>query len=82
MNIGIIFKCKEAAHICDKSQYRESSFFERFLMKMHQMMCKVCRDHSLENSKLTEILQKADLKTFPENKKQDLRKVIQQEISK
>jgi len=82
MNIGILFNCSEAAHICDKSQYQESSFFERFLMKLHQMMCRVCREHSSENTKLTEIIEKADLKTMPEDKKENIRKIIQQEISK
>jgi hypothetical protein len=82
MNLGIIFKCKEASHICDKSQYKESSFIERLLMRMHQWMCKVCREHSAENTKLTEIIQKADLKTMPAERKDELRQVIQQEISK
>ncbi|MCW5520158.1 hypothetical protein J1N09_09930 [Aureitalea sp. L0-47] len=82
MNLGILFKCKDAAHICDKSQYRESSRFERMLMRMHQWMCKVCRQHSEENSKLTEIIQKANLRSLPEDKKKELQKVIQQEISK
>ena len=82
MNLGILFKCKEASHICDKSQYKESSVLERFFMRMHQWMCKVCRDHSTENSKLTEIIQKADLKTMPRKGKDELRKIIQQEISK
>jgi hypothetical protein len=82
MNFGIIFKCKEASHICDKSQYEESSFIERLLMRMHQWMCKVCRDHSTENSKLTEVIRKADLKTLPETKIQELKQVIQHEISK
>ncbi|MBT8262919.1 MAG: hypothetical protein KJO05_08865 [Bacteroidia bacterium] len=82
MNLGILFKCNEAAHICDKSQYKESSFIERLLMRMHQWMCAVCREHSSENTKLTEIIQKADLKTMPEKDKIELREVIQQEISK
>lgn len=82
MNFRILFKCGDAAHICDKSQYRESSRTERILMRMHQWWCKVCRQHSAENTKLTEIIQKADLKSIPEEKKQEMRKVIQQEISK
>ncbi len=82
MNIGILFKCSEAAHVCDKSQYHESSVFERVLMKLHQMMCRVCREHSSENTKLTKVIEKADLKTMPEDKKEDIRKIIQQEISK
>ncbi len=82
MNFGIIIKCKEASHICDKSQYEESSYAERLLMRMHQWMCRVCRRHSAENAKLTEVIRKANLKTLPETKKQELQQVIQHEISK
>ena len=82
MNLGILFKCKDAAHICDKSQYRESTFMERILMKMHQLMCRVCREHSSENARLSEAIEKANLKTIPEPTKQNMREVIQQEISK
>jgi hypothetical protein len=52
------------------------------LMRMHQWMCKVCREHSAENSRLTEVIQKAQLRSMPEEKKKELREVIQQEISK
>jgi hypothetical protein len=82
MNLGIIFNCNDASHICDKSQYAESTATERLLMKLHQWMCRICREHSAENSKLTEALHKAELKTLPEEDKAVLRRTIQQEISK
>lgn len=82
MNIGIIFKCNDAAHICDKSQYAEATATERMFMKIHQWMCKICRQHSAENSKLTKAIREADLKTFPKAKKEVLKETIQQEISK
>ena len=82
MKLGIVFKCNKAAHICDKSQYAESTLAERLFMRMHQWMCSICRDHSNENSKLTETLHKADIQLYPQEKKEILRQRIQQEIWK
>ncbi len=82
MNLGIIFKCGEAAHVCDKSQYRESSLFERMLMKMHHLMCRICRKHSSENGKLSEAINKSNVKVLSEKDKSVLKEKIQQEISK
>ena len=82
MNLGIIFKCEEASHICDKSQYEESSFWEHLLMKMHHMMCKVCREHSAINTKLSRLIRRADVKTLPDDARNKMKEKIQKEISK
>lgn len=82
MNLGIIFKCDEASHICDKSQYAESSYWERLLMKMHHMMCKVCREHSALNTRLSKLIGKADIKTLPKERKERIRKEIQDATGK
>lgn len=82
MSLTIIFKCDAAAHICDKSQYKESSLWERIQMKMHHLMCRICRQHSERNTKLSQVIQIANLKTLPVEKKKELRDTIQQEISK
>lgn len=82
MNLEIIFKCSEAANVCDRSQYAESNLGERLLLKAHLLICKICRNHSTLNGKLTQAIRKANLRSLPEDKKQELRKTIQQEISK
>lgn len=82
MNLGILFKCDDAANVCDRSQYSESTVSERLLMKFHHVICRICREHSALNGKLSRAIKKANLQSFPEHKKRELRKVIQQEISK
>lgn len=82
MNLSIMFNCGAAAKTCDKSQYQESSLLDRILMKMHHLMCRVCREHSAENTKLTNALQKADVKTLTRDEKEHIRKKVQQEIAK
>ena len=82
MKLEIMFKCDKAAHICDKSQYAESSWWERRMTKMHHMMCKVCREHSALNSKLSRLINRANLKPLSDEKKSEMQQRIQEEIDK
>ena len=76
------FKCDEAVHVCDKSQYNEASFFEKLLLKLHILICALCRGHVKRNNKLTETIKSAKIKTLQPEEKQILKTRIQQEITK
>ncbi len=82
MNFVKIFKCEAAAHVCDKSQYKESSLWERIVMKLHHLICHACREHSNENTKLTKAIETANIQILTADKKEAIRETIQQEISK
>lgn len=73
-------KCEEAVHVCDKGQYKEASFFEKLLLNLHNLMCKLCRKHSKQNTKLTETIKSADLKTLPKTEKNRIHELILKEI--
>ena len=45
--------CNEAAIICDKSQYKESSFFEKIKLNWHIFTCKICSLYVKQNKKMT-----------------------------
>lgn len=47
--------CDEATTICDKSQYKEASFFEIIQLKLHFIFCKVCAIYSKQNNFLTKL---------------------------
>lgn len=55
-----IFKisCDEATTICDKSQYKESSFLDKVKLSIHFFRCKYCKCYSKQNSFLTEMYKK------------------------
>ena len=74
-------KCDETAHVCDKCQYDEASYWDNFKMKLHLLMCKYCRTYSTTNNKLTKSIKSADIKTFPIDKKELLKAQINQEIN-
>ncbi len=74
-------KCNEAVHVCDKSQYNEASFFEILKLKMHILLCTLCRSHVKRNCKLTETIKSANLKTLRPEEKEILKTRLQQEIN-
>ncbi len=55
----ILTSCRESNHICDKSQYKESSFFERIKLNLHLLYCKACRKYTKENIILTKYIKKS-----------------------
>lgn len=75
-------KCNEATRVCDKSQYEEASFFEKFLLVIHLFFCKICRGYSSRNGKLSEAIKSAEIKTLREDEKQVLKERLSREINK
>lgn len=47
--------CDEAALICSKSQYKESSFLEKVKLNFHILFCKYCKEYVKQNSLLSKI---------------------------
>lgn len=73
-------KCSEAAHICDKHQYEEIGFLDKIKMKLHLLLCKLCRNYSKRNERLTKELKTANIKTFTSEEKQLLKSRLAKEI--
>jgi hypothetical protein len=56
-----IITCDEASTICDKSQYKESTFLERLKLNFHILICKVCALYVKQNRKMSHLFKgKAD----------------------
>lgn len=79
---GIFFDCSEANQCCDKAQYDEASFLEKMKIHIHIFFCKPCREYTDKNNKLTELVEKANLKTCSEREKKAWKEKIDKEISK
>ena len=47
--------CKQAVAICDKSQYKEATFFEKIQLNIHFLCCKICTKYSKQNVFLTKL---------------------------
>jgi len=75
-------KCQEANHICDKSQYKEASFWEKFRLTIHLLYCRACQKYTASNKKLTEAIHDPKFVSIAEKDKQALKKQLQEELSK
>ncbi len=42
--------CDQATTICDKSQYKEASFWELVKLNLHLFLCKRCGKYAKQNS--------------------------------
>lgn len=55
--MGIFFvKCDEATCICDKTQYKEAGFWEKFKLSFHLMTCKHCKVYTKQNKVVSKVL--------------------------
>ena len=45
--------CDEATTICDKSQYKETSLFEKIQLNLHFLRCKICRLYTKQNTRMS-----------------------------
>lgn len=74
--------CETSAHYCDKLQYNEATAKERFHYKMHVLVCKICKAHSLRNTKLSQACSRANLNTMPKQDKELLKAKLNQQMQK
>ncbi len=74
--------CDEASAICDKSQYKEASLWEKIKLNIHLFLCKKCGLYAKQNRIMSTCLQK--LKDSENPKTQHLNqkeiKCMQQEL--
>ena len=50
--------CDEATAICDKSQYKEASLWEKIKLSIHLFLCKKCGLYSKQNKVMSSCYQK------------------------
>ncbi|PKA83439.1 hypothetical protein ATE92_1593 [Ulvibacter sp. MAR_2010_11] len=73
--------CEQAAEVCDKAQYKEASLWQKVLMKMHHIVCRICRIHSERNGKLTKSIHTANLQTIPKEQKEKIKARLREEMN-
>ena len=81
----VMMPCDEANHVCDKTQYKEATLWEKIKLNVHLIYCRVCRKYSKNNAELTKTLNKSNIECL-DNKckdamKKDFNKVYK-EVSK
>ena len=76
--------CDEATTICDKSQYGESSLFERIQLNFHFLVCNICSKYTKQNKKMSQVYKmkatdcKKDNHCMSSQEKEQLKKQLQE----
>ena len=78
----LFVSCEEAKHICDKNQYGEASLMEIIKLNIRLIYCKVTRAYSRRNTKLTKTMKKAEVQTISSSQKEEMKKLLEKELSK
>ncbi len=72
-----MISCDKAAIICNKAQYREATFMEKIKLRFHLFMCKTCSKATKENTQLTALCHKADLRSLSEKDKLEMKQFLE-----
>ena len=78
----VFMKCEEANHTCDKTQYKEASFWEKIKLNIHLIYCSACRKYTVRNTKLTQAVEKSKPQTLGKEQKAKMEEALLREISK
>ena len=73
MKLKIMMPCSEAAHICDKSQYNESSVWEKIKLHAHILYCLTCSNYVKANNKLSLLIKKSQITCLDKKNKESLK---------
>ncbi|RDY60652.1 hypothetical protein [Flagellimonas nanhaiensis] len=72
--------CEEASNICNRSQYKEASFWEILKLRMHILYCKTCAKFTKRNQALTSLCDRAELNVLSESEKDAMKKDLEKRI--
>ena len=78
----LFISCEEAKHICDKSQYGESSGWERFKLNLRLSWCHISRAYTKDNRNLTNAIENANVDCLKPKEKETLQQSFNEELVK
>ncbi len=76
----LFISCDEAKHICDKSQYKEASFWEKIKLNLRYTWCKITRAYVKQNKQLTTMVKKSKIDCLKNDEREALKKEFEKEL--
>ena len=73
--------CDEANHVCDKTQYKEATLWEKIKLNIHLIYCFACRKYTKKNAKLTKLVAKEPI-VMTTVAKASLKSAFEKELAK
>lgn len=71
---------EEAFHICDKSQYSESTYWEKLKLNFRYLWCRNTRQYVDRNTKLTKTLKSSNLECLDFSERQQIEKSLKERL--
>ncbi|WP_299336024.1 glycine dehydrogenase [uncultured Psychroserpens sp.] len=81
MSNKFFIPCEEANHVCDKTQYKEASLWEKIKLNIHLIYCRACRKYTKNNTKLTKLVTKKPV-SLEASAKESIKSVFEKELAK
>ncbi|GGG41792.1 hypothetical protein [Bizionia arctica] len=78
----LFISCEEAQIICDKSQYKEATLWEKFKLSLRFLWCRITRTYVSKNKKLTQSLKQSKVTCLKQSEKENLKETLQKELKK
>jgi hypothetical protein len=78
----LFISCEEASHNCDKSQYNEATFWEKFKLNIHLLYCQACQNYSSNNNKLSTVIKESNVDCLDIEDKQEMKDCFEKELKK
>jgi len=78
---NIFLSCDEANHTCNKTQYNDATLWEKIKLNIHLLQCRVCREYTKNNAKLTKLMKRKSVKVMPDSEKNNLQNAFEKELA-
>jgi len=77
----VVIPCDEANHVCDKTQYKEATLWEKVKLNIHLIYCRACREYTKNNTKLTNKIKESKVECLDKKCKVSIKKDLDKAIS-
>ena len=78
--VKILVPCEEANHVCDKSQYKEASLWEKIKLSLHLIYCKACRKYTKNNKRLSHSIKTSKVECLDKKCKDAMKKELEKAL--
>jgi chorismate synthase len=79
--LKITMPCDEANHVCDKTQYKEATLWEKIKLNIHLLYCRACRKYTTNNAKLTKKIKESKVECLDKKCKESMKKELDHAIN-
>ncbi len=73
--------CSNGKMLCDKNQYKETTFLEKVKLNLYLIVCSECRSYTSNNNKLTKALKSKKVHNVSASEKEFLKQKLQEQLN-